>query len=157
MKKILDHAALVAIREAARRRGQTVVFTNGCFDVLHAGHVRLFRFAKRQGDLLIVAVNSDASVRANKGPDRPVFPLKERLEVLAAVADIDYLTSFASKTPVRLIKRLRPDVLLKGADWAEDEVVGRAEVEAAGGKVVRFPYAKGFSSTAMIRAGSLVR
>ena len=104
-----------------------------------------------------MAVNSDASVRANKGPDRPVFPLKERLEVLAAVADIDYLTSFASKTPVRLIKRLRPDVLLKGADWAEDEVVGRAEVEAAGGKVVRFPYAKGFSSTAMIRAGSLVR
>ncbi len=155
--KLQSHDQLVAVREDARRQGRTVVFTNGCFDVLHAGHVRLFRFAKRQGDILIVAVNSDASVRANKGPHRPVFPLRERLEVLAAVADIDYLTSFSSKTPLRLIDRLKPDVLVKGADWAEDEVVGRSEVKRAGGRVVRFPYVKGMSSTGMIRRASLKR
>lgn len=152
LTKVRDHSKLVAVREAARRRGRTVVFTNGCFDVLHAGHVRLFRFAKRKGDILIVAVNSDASARANKGPDRPVFPLRKRLEVLEAVADIDYLVSFSSKTPLQLIKRLKPDVLVKGADWAPNEVVGRAEVEAAGGRVMRFRYVKGMSSTAMIRA-----
>ncbi len=156
-RKILNNNGLSIVRNEARRQGRTVVFTNGCFDVLHAGHVRLFRFAKNQGDILIVAVNSDASVRANKGPDRPVFPLRERLEVLGAVADIDYLTSFSSKTPVHLIKRLEPDVLVKGADWAADEVVGRAEVERAGGKVVRFPYVKGMSSTRMIRRASLKR
>ena len=152
--KLKRHGQLAAIRDEARRRGLTVVFTNGCFDVLHAGHVRLFRFAKRQGDILIVAVNSDASVRLNKGADRPVFPLRERLEVLEAVADIDHLTSFWSKTPLQLIKRLKPDVLVKGADWGADEVVGRAEVERAGGKVVRFPYVKGMSSTEMIRRAS---
>ncbi len=156
-RKILNNNGLSIVRNEARRQGRTVVFTNGCFDVLHAGHVRLFRFAKSLGDILIVAVNSDASVRANKGPDRPVFPLRERLEVLGAVADIDYLTSFSSKTPVHLIKRLEPDVLVKGADWAADEVVGRAEVERAGGKVVRFPYVKGMSSTRMIRRASLKR
>jgi D-beta-D-heptose 7-phosphate kinase/D-beta-D-heptose 1-phosphate adenosyltransferase len=151
MGKVRRHGQLVEIREEARRHGLKVVFTNGCFDVLHAGHVRLFRFAKKQGDILIVAVNSDASVRANKGPDRPVFPLRERLEVLEAVDDIDYLTSFSSKTPLRLIKRLKPDVLVKGADWAADEVVGGPEVARTGGKVVRFPYVKGKSSTEMIR------
>jgi rfaE bifunctional protein nucleotidyltransferase chain/domain len=156
-EKYSTHAGLLAIREEARRRGKAVVFTNGCFDVLHAGHVRLFRFAKSQGDILIVAVNSDVSVRANKGPGRPVFPLRERLEVLRAVADIDHLTSFSSKTPLRLIKRLRPDVLIKGADWAEEEVVGRSEVERAGGRVLRFPYVKGMSSTGMIRRTALKR
>jgi D-beta-D-heptose 7-phosphate kinase/D-beta-D-heptose 1-phosphate adenosyltransferase len=145
------HTRLLAFREEARRHGKIVVFTNGCFDVLHEGHVRLLRFAKKQGDILIVAVNSDASVRKNKGEGRPVFPLRRRLEALAALPDVDYLTSFSAVTPIKLIARLRPDVLVKGADWGPEEVVGREAVEAAGGYVLRFPFIKGLSSTRLIK------
>ena len=143
-------AALVRIRARLRREGKTVVFTNGCFDLLHGGHIHLFKAARRLGDVLIVALNSDASIRRFKGPSRPVFPLSERFEVLSAIEDIDYLTSFSEDTPRKTIAALLPDVLVKGGDWGPDEIVGRAEVEAAGGKVVRVPYLKGCSSTNII-------
>ena len=150
MNKIKSLRELIPVRRKFRREGKTVVFTNGCFDLLHGGHIRLFREAKRRGDVLVVALNTDASVRRLKGPVRPIFPLKERLEVLAAVADINYLTWFAEDTPRTIIAALLPDVLIKGGDWTPDEVVGRAEVEAAGGRVVIVPYFKGHSSTSII-------
>lgn len=149
-KKIKSLRELVAIRGRLRREGKRVVFTNGCFDVLHEGHVRLFRLARKRGDVLIVALNTDASVRTLKGPDRPVFPLKERLEVMSALADVDYVTWFAEATPRKIISVLLPDVLVKGGDWKLGEVVGRAEVEAGGGKVVIVPYLSGRSSTSLI-------
>ncbi len=148
--KILSPARLAEVRRRLRREGKAVVFTNGCFDLLHAGHVRLFRFARRKGDALIVALNTDASIRRLKGPDRPVFPLRERLEILAGLEDVDYVTWFAEPTPQKVIARLLPDVLVKGGDWGPDAIVGRAEVEGAGGRVVRFPYVKGRSTTNII-------
>jgi rfaE bifunctional protein nucleotidyltransferase chain/domain len=148
--KILALKDLLPVRARLRRGGKTVVFTNGCFDLIHAGHIRLFDFAKRRGDVLIVALNSDASIRRLKGPSRPVFPLRERLEILSAVADIDYVTWFCEDTPRRIIAALLPDVLVKGGDWGAGAIVGREEVEAAGGKVVRVPYLRGHSSTSII-------
>ena len=145
--KIKPLAALEKIRADLRKQGKTVVFTNGCFDLIHAGHIRLFEKAKSCGDVLVVALNSDSSVRKIKGPSRPLFPLRERFEVLAAVEVIDYLTSFSEETPRKVISTLLPDVLVKGGDWEAGEIVGRTEVEAAGGKVVRAPYLRGHSST----------
>ena len=142
---------LVPIRARLRREGKKVVFTNGCFDLLHGGHVRLFHEAKKKGDVLIVALNSDASVRRLKGPTRPIFPLRERFEILAAIADIDYLTSFGEPTPQKIIAALLPDVLVKGGDWGPNEIVGRAEVEAAGGRVARIRYYEGHSTSSIIR------
>jgi len=150
MTKVKTISELKRTRARLKREGKTVVFTNGCFDLLHAGHIHLFRTAKKLGDVLIVALNTDASVRRLKGPARPVFPLRERFEVLSAIADIDYLTSFSTPTPRTVIAALRPDVLVKGGDWGPGEIVGRAEVEAAGGRVVRVPYLKGRSSTNII-------
>jgi len=141
---------LLKIRVRLRREGKTVVFTNGCFDLLHGGHIHLFRKARSLGDVLIVALNSDASIRRFKGPSRPVFPLAERMEVLAALEFVDYVTSFSQDTPQKIIAALVPDILVKGGDWGGDEIVGRAEVEAAGGKVVRVPYLRGHSSTNII-------
>jgi len=142
---------LKKIRNRLRRQGKTVVFTNGCFDLIHGGHIALFKKAKACGDVLIVALNTDASIRKLKGPSRPIFPLRERFEVLSAVADIDYLTSFTEATPRKIVAAILPDVLVKGGDWGTGEIVGRAEVEAAGGRVVRAPYLKGHSSTNIIR------
>jgi len=149
--KVYPLAKLVAVRRRLRRQGKKVVFTNGCFDLLHAGHVCLFHKAKKLGDVLIIALNSDASVRRLKGPNRPIFPLRERFEILAALAGVDYLTSFGEPTPQKTIAALRPDVLVKGGDWGPFEIVGRSEVEAAGGRVVRVPYFKGHSTSALIR------
>jgi D-beta-D-heptose 7-phosphate kinase/D-beta-D-heptose 1-phosphate adenosyltransferase len=149
--KIQNLTHLKKIRARLRRQGKTVVFTNGCFDLIHGGHIALFKRAKACGDVLVVALNTDASIRKLKGPSRPIFPLKERFEVLAAMGDIDYLTSFSEATPRRIIAALLPDVLVKGGDWGTGEIVGRAEVEAAGGKVVQAPYLKGHSSTDIIR------
>jgi D-beta-D-heptose 7-phosphate kinase/D-beta-D-heptose 1-phosphate adenosyltransferase len=149
--KVCSLAELVRIRRRLRRQGKKAVFTNGCFDLLHAGHIRLFREAAAMGDVLIVALNSDASVRRLKGPNRPIFPLRERFEILSAIEDIDYLVSFPEATPRRIIADLLPDVLVKGGDWGPDEIVGRAEVEAAGGRVVRVRFVKGHSSSSIIR------
>lgn len=150
-KKIQRVEDLKKIRQALKRAGKKVVFTNGCFDLLHGGHIGLFKKAKKLGDILIVALNDDDSVRKIKGPLRPIFPLEERLEVLEAVEDVDYLTSFSEETPQRIISELLPDVLVKGGDWKPEEVVGRKEVEAAGGKVIIIPYIKGHSTSATIK------
>lgn len=150
MKKIRRIDALKRIRARLRREGKRVVFTNGCFDLIHGGHIHLFRWAKKQGDVLIVALNTDASIRRLKGPTRPIFPLAERFEVLAAIEDIDYLVSFGEDTPRKIIAALLPDILVKGGDWGPGEIVGAEEVEAAGGRVLRVPYLKGHSSTDII-------
>lgn len=149
-RKIYALGDLLAIRRKLRKQGRRVVFTNGCFDLLHAGHVRLFKEAKRQGDVLIVALNDDASVRKIKGPPRPIFPLAERWEILEAIEDIDFLTSFSEETPQKIIASLLPDILVKGGDWKPEEVVGKKEVEEAGGKVVIMPYLKGRSTSSII-------
>lgn len=150
-KVIFDWKRLGLFRKKWRCEGKKVVFTNGCFDLLHAGHVWLFKEAKKLGDILIVAVNSDASLQRLKGPKRPVFPLKERLEILAAIEFIDVLTVFSQDTPQKIIALLRPDVLVKGGDWPLDQVVGREEVEESGGRVVLIPYIKGLSTTGLIK------
>ena len=140
---------MLKIRRKLKKEGKKVVFTNGCFDLLHGGHVRLFEEAKKQGDVLVVALNDDASVRKTKGAARPIFPLAERWEILEAIEAIDFLTSFSETTPERIIAALLPDVLVKGGDWKPDEVVGKKEVKAAGGKVVIVPYLKGHSSSSI--------
>lgn len=135
---------------------RTVVFTNGVFDLLHPGHVRYLAEARRQGDALIVGVNSDRSVRAIKGPERPIFPEDERAEVLSALACVDGVCIFDEETPHAIIARLQPDVLVKGADWAANDIVGRDIVEARGGRVVRISVSPGYSTTSImerIRAG----
>ena len=137
--------------EHVRRSGATVVFTNGVFDLLHPGHVRYLRDARGLGDLLIVGVNSDRSVREIKGPERPITAEEERAEVLAALACVDAVVIFDEPTPDAIIKRLQPDVLVKGADWGLDSIVGRDTVEARGGRVVRIDLAPGYSTTDLIR------
>ncbi len=148
--KIQSPDRLVQIRCNLRLKSQNIVFTNGCFDILHRGHIHLFCQAKRLGDVLVVGVNDDDSIRRLKGPGRPVFPLQERMEVLSALTDIDYLVSFSQDTPRELIKKIQPDVLVKGGDWKPEEVVGREEVEAEGGKVAVIPYLPGRSTTEII-------
>ncbi len=133
-----------------RARGQKVVFTNGCFDLLHVGHVRYLRAARRLGDLLLVALNTDRSVRKLKGPTRPVQPQGDRAEILAALECVDLVTFFDEPTPLRLIERMLPDVLVKGGDWPVDRIVGREAVEAAGGRVVTLPYVPGVSTSELI-------
>ena len=141
---------LIKIRKKLKREGKKVVFTNGCFDLLHKGHIHLFREAKKQGDVLIVAVNEDASISKFKGRGRPIFSLEERLEILEAIEEIDYLVSFSEETPQKIISLLLPDVLVKGGDWKLEEVVGKEEVEKTGGKVVLVPYIRGYSTSAII-------
>jgi D-glycero-beta-D-manno-heptose 1-phosphate adenylyltransferase len=133
------------------RRGGKVVFTNGVFDLLHPGHVRYLRDARALGDALIVAVNSDRSVRSNKGPDRPINPEHERAEVLLALACVDAALIFDEDTPHAIVSRIQPDILVKGADWGEQNIVGRDVVEARGGRVVRIELSPGYSTTELIR------
>lgn len=134
----------------ARAAGRHIVFTNGVFDLLHPGHVRYLQEARALGDLLIVGLNADASVRRNKGPERPINPQDERAEVLAALACVDAVVIFDEDTPDAIIKLGQPDVLVKGADWAADRIVGRDTVEARGGRVVRIPVEQGYSTTAIV-------
>ena len=143
--------AALALVSRVREGGGTVVFTNGVFDLVHPGHVRYLKAARALGDALIVGVNSDRSVRANKGPSRPLNGEGERAEILAALECVDGAVVFDEETPHALITRLQPDVLVKGADWAEDNIVGRDVVEARGGRVVRMPIEPGFSTTELIR------
>ncbi len=149
-KKLKQFEELLNIREDLKSKKKKVVFTNGCFDLLHSGHIHLIREAKKQGDVFIVAVNEDESIRRLKGGSRPIFPLEERLEVLEAVGDIDYLITFSEATPQRIIAALLPDVLVKGGDWKPEEVVGKREVENSGGRVVIIPYLKGRSTSEII-------
>jgi D-glycero-beta-D-manno-heptose 1-phosphate adenylyltransferase len=133
-----------------RRGGRTVVFTNGCFDLLHVGHVRYLAAARGQGDLLVVGVNSDRSVQTVKGDRRPIVPAAERAEVLAGLACVDFVTVFAEADPLRVIQALRPDVLVKGGDWAEAEIIGADAVQQEGGRVVRIPLVAGAGTSALI-------
>ncbi|MFT5441666.1 MAG: rfaE bifunctional protein nucleotidyltransferase chain/domain [Myxococcota bacterium] len=134
----------------AKRRGDRVVFTNGCFDLLHVGHIRSLEQARGLGDRLIVAVNSDASVRKLKGDGRPIVPARQRAEMIAALGVVDWVVVFPAATPLALIKALRPDVLAKGGDWKPDEIVGASEVKSWGGRVVRLREIAGVRTTSLI-------
>lgn len=150
-EKVVDRPTLVARVAEARRAGKRVVFTNGCFDLVHVGHVRYLAAAREAGDLLVVGINADASVRRlNKGPERPLVPEAARAEVVAALGAVDWVTVFAEDTPAELIAAIVPDVLVKGADWAPDQVVGREVVEAHGGRVLLVPVVEGFSTTGLV-------
>lgn len=150
LQKILALEDLLAQRERLRRQSKRTVFTNGCFDLLHPGHVDTLSRARQMGDALIVGVNSDRSVRELKGPQRPILTQEERTRLLSGLDSVDYLTVFDENTPQRLIAALLPDVLVKGGDWTVETIVGRREVEAAGGRVVSLPCLEGQSSTAII-------
>ena len=151
MNKILSQPALKRRLASLRRSGKRVVFTNGCFDLVHPGHIHYLRAARRLGDVLVVALNSDDSVRRLKGQGRPLVPERDRCEVVAALEMVDYVTTFSDDTPYALIKNLQPDVLVKGGDWQPDEIVGADVVRARGGTVCSLPYARGYSTTALVK------
>jgi rfaE bifunctional protein nucleotidyltransferase chain/domain len=150
MTSVLPLETLCAAREQLREAGKKVVFTNGCFDLIHPGHVRYLQQARALGDALIVALNSDRSVRELKGDKRPILTEAERAEVMAALACVDYVTIFDEPTPREIIAALLPDVLVKGGDWGIDFIVGREEVEEAGGRVLSLPFVDGCSTTDVI-------
>jgi D-glycero-beta-D-manno-heptose 1-phosphate adenylyltransferase len=148
--RVLSRSGAVDLAAQLRRSGKTVVFTNGVFDLLHPGHVRYLETARSLGDALIVGVNADASVRRNKGPSRPVTPEGERAEVLAALASVDAVVIFPEDTPAEIVSALQPDILVKGADWPADQIVGRDTVEARGGRVVLVPVEAGHSTSTIV-------
>jgi len=150
MNKILDWKNLKEEVDRLRRQGKKIVFTNGCFDILHVGHARYLRQAREKGDLLILGLNSDASVRKIKGEKRPLIPQEERADLLACLEFVDYVTIFEETTPLELILYLKPDVLIKGGDWAEEQVVGRKEVMSWGGTVAIIPEIPGASTTNIV-------
>lgn len=152
LEKIIPLARAYEVVDGLKRQRKRVVFTNGCFDLLHPGHTRYLSQARALGDVLIVAVNSDRTVNALKGPGRPVFPERERAEILAALEAVSYVIIFDELTPQAIIARMLPQILAKGGDWPLDQIVGRAEVEAAGGKVVPVPVIPGFSTSSLIHA-----
>ncbi|MGE5307617.1 MAG: D-glycero-beta-D-manno-heptose 1-phosphate adenylyltransferase [Deltaproteobacteria bacterium] len=149
--KIKDPGRLERLLSSLRSKGKRIVFTNGCFDILHYGHVKYLEKARKQGDVLVVAVNSDDSVRRLKGPSRPVNGQRYRQAVLAALQSVDYVTVFTEDTPKSLIARLKPDVLVKGGDWKKSDIVGSDIVEKRGGKVLSIGFEKGFSTTRIIK------
>jgi len=148
--KIYQRNELKAEVDRLKREGKKVIFTNGCFDILHAGHTRYLREAKKLGDVLILALNSDSSVRSIKGEKRPIVPETERAEVVASLASVDYVTIFNELTPLELIEFLQPDVIVKGGDWAEKDIVGADTVRRWGGRVAIMPEIKGASTTNVI-------
>jgi rfaE bifunctional protein nucleotidyltransferase chain/domain len=151
VSRILPRDEAVALAQRLRQQGRTVVFTNGVFDILHPGHVRYLADARACGDALIVGINSDRSVRAlDKGPERPVYPERERAEIVAALRVVDAVVIFDDETPLSIITALQPDVLVKGADWAADAIVGREVLEARGGRVVRISLAEGYSTSSIL-------
>jgi D-beta-D-heptose 7-phosphate kinase/D-beta-D-heptose 1-phosphate adenosyltransferase len=150
--KIKGKAELVALLAGRRAKGERIVFTNGCFDLMHIGHTRYLQAARALGDLLVLGVNTDASVRALcKGAERPIVPEAQRAEVLAALACVDYIVLFDEPDPAPLLAELQPDVLVKGGDWALDQIIGRDIVEARGGTVRTIPLVPDVSTTAIIR------
>jgi rfaE bifunctional protein nucleotidyltransferase chain/domain len=149
--RVLATDEAVALVERWRAAGRTVAFTNGVFDLLHPGHIRYLQSARALGDALIVGLNSDASVRRNKGPARPITPEHERAELLGGLASVDAVVIFDDDTPAEIIRSLEPDVLVKGADWPADQIVGRDTVEARGGRVVRVTVEPGYSTSALVQ------
>lgn len=148
--RVLTEGQVAAFTAEARSAGGRIVFTNGVFDLLHPGHVRYLQEARALGDLLIVGLNADGSVRRNKGPGRPITPQNERAEVLAALSSVDAVVVFPEDTPADIIRLVQPDILVKGADWPADQIVGRDTVEARGGRVVLLPVAQGHSTTSIV-------
>ena len=149
-QKIVSQAVLAKVVKKLKAGNKKVVFTNGCFDILHVGHVDYLRKARRSGNVLIVALNSDASVRAIKGSSRPINKQADRAKVLAALYFVDYVTIFGDPTPEKLIKILKPDILVKGGDWKIKDIVGGDFVKSYGGKVLRIPFVSGYSTTSVI-------
>jgi len=150
MKNILSWEELKEAVERLREKGGKVVFTNGCFDILHAGHVRYLKQARAAGDILVLGLNSDSSVRKIKGEKRPIVPQKERAEVVASLRSVDYVTIFEETTPLNLIEFLKPDVLVKGADWREEDIAGRNSVLSWGGRIELIPVVEGASTTKIL-------
>jgi rfaE bifunctional protein nucleotidyltransferase chain/domain len=148
--KIVGRDTLAEAVRSLQRAGKKVVFTNGCFDLLHIGHVRYLQEARELGDALVVGINSDASVRRLKGRGRPLNPARERAEILAALACVDFVTIFGAATPLQLVRTVQPDILVKGGDWSVGAIVGREVVEGRGGKVISLPFVKRRSTTRMI-------
>lgn len=149
-EKIKTFEELAPILSRTRAAGRKIVFTNGCFDLLHVGHVRCLEEARRAGDVLVVAINGDQSVRLLKGEGRPILPATERSELVAALQCVDWIVVFEEETPLDLIKAIAPDILAKGGDYALNQIVGRKEVEAAGGKVIAIQFEEGSSTTQLI-------
>ena len=149
-QKILGREALANTLEPLKAAGKRIVFTNGCFDILHVGHVRYLKDAKKEGDVLVVGLNSDRSVRRIKGPKRPIVTEKERAEVLASLECIDFVTLFDEPDPFVTIEKLMPHVLVKGADWEKQAIIGKDVVEANGGRVARIPLVEGASTSGII-------
>jgi rfaE bifunctional protein nucleotidyltransferase chain/domain len=150
MNKILDRKILKEKLDLLRQEGKKIAFTNGCFDILHVGHVRYLREAKKTADVLVLALNSDSSVQSIKGVKRPLVPEEERAEILAALDIIDFVIIFPELTPLELINYLKPDIIIKGGDWPEDKVVGRDEVKKWGGRVILIPEVEGKSTTNIV-------
>ena len=148
--KIKPSSKIGPILAEFKKAKKKSVMTNGCFDLIHPGHIRYLKKARRYGDLLLVALNSDSSVNLMKGPGRPIFSLQERCEIVASLECVDLVTSFREKTPACLIQKLLPDVLIKGGDWPLDKIVGKTEVEQSGGKVISVPFEEGYSTTSLI-------
>ena len=149
-QKLIDPESLTPILDGLRKEGKKIVFTNGCFDLLHVGHLRYLEQAREEGDLLVLGLNSDRSVRELKGETRPLLPQDERAEMMAALSMVDYIVIFDERTPLNLIKELRPDILVKGGDWKREDIVGGKEVEASGGRVVVVPEIPGRSTSNLI-------
>jgi D-beta-D-heptose 7-phosphate kinase/D-beta-D-heptose 1-phosphate adenosyltransferase len=151
-QKIKERKKLTRIIQGLKAKGKRIVFTNGCFDLLHIGHIRYLEKTRALGDVLVVGVNSDTSVRKLKGPKRPVLPEKERAEILSGLGCVDYITLFDERDPLKLITSLRPNVLVKGGDWTKEQIVGKEVVERSGGKVVIIPFVKGASTSNLIES-----
>ncbi|KPK43016.1 MAG: glycerol-3-phosphate cytidylyltransferase [Omnitrophica WOR_2 bacterium SM23_29] len=149
--KIKSNKELRNIILRFKGKGKKIAFTNGCFDILHYGHVNYLQKAKRLADILVVAINTDSSVKRIKGKDRPVINLKDRISTVAALESVDFVTSFNQDTPLNLIKLLKPDILVKGGDWNKNKIVGKDVVESVGGRVIKLPYVKGHSSSKIIK------
>ena len=150
ISKIREAKNLAKTLSALRSKGKKIVFTNGCFDIIHAGHVDYLSKARRLGDVLVVGLNSDSSVKKIKGKDRPINRESDRAKVLSSLYFVDYITSFNETTPENLIKKVRPDILVKGGDWKIEDIVGSSFVRSYGGKIKRIPFVKGYSTTALI-------
>jgi len=149
-RKIRSRVEIKKVLSAQRKIHKKIVFTNGCFDILHRGHIELLEKAKSFGDILVVAVNSDESVKKIKDATRPLNKLEDRLIVLSSLETVDYVTSFSETDPAKTIEELKPDILVKGGDWKTDEVIGKNTVESYGGKVEIIPYVEGYSTTSLI-------
>ncbi len=150
MKIILNHNKLKTIVQNLKNSGKKIVFTNGCFDLIHRGHIEYLKKAKKLGDILIIGINSDESVKRIKGSKRPIISEKDRAEILASFFFVDYVTIFNEDTPFNLISKIVPDILVKGGDWERDKIVGKEIVEANGGEVVVIEYLKGYSTSSII-------